>query len=101
MSLNIQREFTAKSKKILQKQLSDRPFGKKNQKTGRWQNCDLSHKQAVCLSMRTVPSIVTCKFSLLRCTLSNVNKNSTAPAAAEYWSSTPAAADMRCCRMHA
>jgi len=101
MSLNIQREFTAKSKKILQKQLSYRPFGKKNQKTGRWQNCDLSHKQAVCLSMRTVPSIVTCKFSLLRCTLSNVNKNSTAPAAAEYWSSTPAAADMRCCRMHA
>jgi hypothetical protein len=30
-----------------------------------------------------------------------VNKNSTAPAAAEYWPSTPAAADMRCCRMHA
>jgi hypothetical protein len=30
-----------------------------------------------------------------------VNKNSTAPAAADYWPSTSAAADMRCCRMYA
>jgi hypothetical protein len=30
-----------------------------------------------------------------------VNKNSTAPAAAASWISTPAGTEMRCCRMHA
>ncbi len=48
---------------------SDRSFWKTPVILLAFQNRDLGHNVGFCLTMRTIPSIVTCKFSLLRCTL--------------------------------